>query len=102
MAVAFTLVLDQVANSGGGEALIVDTIGRLLMPSYGKRVAYHEAGHFLVAYLVGILPGGYTLTSLDAFLKYRVLNIQAGCRWGLSASIGRRARMSCACMLGWR
>jgi hypothetical protein len=80
VAVAFTLVLDQVANSGGGEALIVDTIGRLLMPSYGKRVAYHEAGHFLVAYLVGILPAGYTLTSLDAFLKYRVLNIQAGCR----------------------
>lgn len=38
----------------------------------------HEAGHFLVSYLVGILPRDYTLSSLDAFRKYGVLNVQAG------------------------
>lgn len=38
----------------------------------------HEAGHFLVAYLVGILPKGYTLSSLDALKKEGSLNVQAG------------------------
>lgn len=38
----------------------------------------HEAGHFLIAYLVGILPKGYTLSSLDALKKEGSLNIQAG------------------------
>ena len=59
----------QVANAGGGEALVLDTVGRGLQPSYGKRVALHEAGHFLIAYLLGVLPKVYTLSSLDAFLK---------------------------------
>lgn len=38
----------------------------------------HEAGHFLIAYLVGILPKGYTLSSLDALKKEGSLNVQAG------------------------
>lgn len=38
----------------------------------------HEAGHFLIAYLVGILPSGYTLSSLEAFKKEGSLNVQAG------------------------
>ncbi|KAG2430326.1 hypothetical protein HYH02_013803 [Chlamydomonas schloesseri] len=76
------LTADQVGNGGGGEALLVDTLGRLLRPhSYGARVAAHEAGHLLVAYLVGLLPRAYTLSSLDAFLRYRALNIQAGTRF---------------------
>ncbi|KAI8475990.1 MAG: hypothetical protein J3K34DRAFT_4351 [Monoraphidium minutum] len=76
--VTFTLVADQVANGGGGEALVVDTLGRLLDPKYGKRVALHEAGHLLIAYLLGVMPKAYTLSSLDAFMRYRALNIQAG------------------------
>jgi len=32
----------------------------------------------LVAYLVGILPRGYTLSSLEALQKEGSLNIQAG------------------------
>ncbi len=54
-------------------------------PPAAPQVAYHEAGHFLVAYLTGILPAGYVLTSLQAFTKYRVLNVQAGCRCGAPA-----------------
>ena len=42
--------------------------GRLLSGTYADRVALHESGHFLVAYLLGLLPRGYTLSSLDAFL----------------------------------
>lgn len=38
----------------------------------------HEAGHFLIAYLVGILPKGYTLSSLEALMKEGSLNVQAG------------------------
>jgi hypothetical protein len=54
---------------GGGEALLVDTLGRLVYPSYRQRVTLHEAGHFLVAYLVGLLPRDYALSSLDAFRR---------------------------------
>lgn len=38
----------------------------------------HEAGHFLIAYLVGVLPKGYTLASLDDLKKEGSLNVQAG------------------------
>lgn len=76
--VIFALVFDQVANQGGGEALLLDSVGRLLLPSYRSRVALHEAGHFLIAYLVGVLPKAYTLTSLDAFIRFKRLNLQAG------------------------
>mmetsp|Transcript_13480 Transcript_13480/g.25925 ORF Transcript_13480/g.25925 Transcript_13480/m.25925 type:complete len:390 (+) Transcript_13480:69-1238(+) len=71
-------VVDQVVNGGGGEALLLDTIGRAISPDYAQRVAKHEAGHFLVAYLLGVLPKGYTLSSLDALRKYGALNVQAG------------------------
>jgi hypothetical protein len=64
------LLLCQVANMGGGEALLVDTLGRVITPSYHERVTLHEAGHFLVAYLVGLLPKDYTLSSLDAFARW--------------------------------
>ncbi|KAK1315773.1 hypothetical protein QJS10_CPA05g00905 [Acorus calamus] len=38
----------------------------------------HEAGHFLIAYLLGVLPKDYTLTSLEALRKTGSLNVQAG------------------------
>lgn len=65
---AFLLTVDQVANAGGLEALVVDSAGRVLSGTYARRVALHEAGHFLVAYLLGLLPRGYALSSLDLFL----------------------------------
>ena len=59
----------QVANQGGGEALVIDSVGRLMDPSYRARVAHHEAGHFLIAYLLGLLPKSYTLSAWDAFAR---------------------------------
>lgn len=38
----------------------------------------HEAGHFLIAYLIGILPRDYTLSSSEALKKEGSLNVQAG------------------------
>ncbi|PIA39418.1 hypothetical protein AQUCO_02600102v1 [Aquilegia coerulea] len=38
----------------------------------------HEAGHFLIAYLLGVLPKGYTCSSLEALRKEGSLNVQAG------------------------
>jgi hypothetical protein len=74
----FLGTVDQIANGGGVEALLLDSLGRLLSPKYQDRVAQHESGHFLVSYLVGILPKSYTLSSLDAFRNYGALNVQAG------------------------
>ena len=47
-------------------------------PYHAISLLQHEAGHFLVSYLVGILPRTYTLSSLDAYKRYGALNIQAG------------------------
>lgn len=69
---------DQIVNGGGGEALILDTVGNFVSSKYRNRVSLHEAGHFLVSYFVGILPRSYTLSSLDAFQRYGALNVQAG------------------------
>jgi len=74
----FILTADQVANSGGLEALAVDSACRIFSPTYARRVALHEAGHFMVAYLLGLLPKGYTLSSWEAFKQNRRLNFQAG------------------------
>ena len=81
-AVAFlggALAFDQIAFGGGVEALILDTLAQATSPSYKSRLQLHEAAHFLVAYLMGILPKGYTLSSLDAYERYGALNVQAGC-----------------------
>lgn len=59
----------QIGNGGALEALLLDTAGRWINRDYGRRVASHEAGHFLIAYLLGILPRVYTLSTLDAFRK---------------------------------
>ena len=46
----------KVVNRGFGELLLLDSLGRLVSKDYPRRVACHEAGHFLVAYLLGVLP----------------------------------------------
>ncbi|GJU61240.1 stress regulated protein [Tanacetum coccineum] len=77
------LVLKQsdifiVAFAGGVSNLVLDTIGHTISQKYHNRVIEHEAGHFLIAYLLGILPKGYTLSSLEAFQREGSLNVQAG------------------------
>ncbi|KAF8660510.1 hypothetical protein HU200_057661 [Digitaria exilis] len=63
---------------GGVRNLVLDTIGHYLSKKYHNRVIQHEAGHFLIAYLLGVLPKGYTITSLDALINQGSLNVQAG------------------------
>lgn len=75
----FAAGVDAVGYGGAAWGLVLDSAARALDGGYGRRVAVHEAGHFLVAYLVGILPRGYTLSSLDAFRQYGALRVQAGC-----------------------
>jgi hypothetical protein len=46
--------------------LVIDTIASR-DSSYRERIIYHEAGHFLVAYLSGIAIESYSLTAWEAF-----------------------------------
>ncbi|GJX07271.1 reverse transcriptase domain-containing protein [Tanacetum coccineum] len=78
LAVFFSWTLDIVAFAGGLSNLVLDTIGHTISQKYHNRVIEHEAGHFLIAYLLGILPKGYTLSSLEAFQREGSLNVQAG------------------------
>ncbi|XP_021863683.1 uncharacterized protein [Spinacia oleracea] len=74
----FLWTLDLVSFGGGIASLALDTIGHTISQKYHNRVIQHEAGHFLIAYLIGILPRGYTLSSLEALRKEGSLNVQAG------------------------
>ncbi|KAF6135882.1 hypothetical protein GIB67_006774 [Kingdonia uniflora] len=67
-----------ISFNGGIGSLVIDTVGHTLSQKYHRRVIQHEAGHFLIAYLLGVLPKGYTLSSLEAFRKEGSLNVQAG------------------------
>jgi len=70
--------VDFVYFGGGVRNLVLDTIGHYLSQKYHNRVIQHEAGHFLIAYLLGVLPKGYTITSLDTLMNQGSLNVQAG------------------------
>lgn len=93
------LGVDTVLNGGGGQALILDSLARKISPSYSKRVASHEAGHFLVSYLMGILPLTYAISAQDAYKKYRAFNVQAGTQfvddaWQQEISTGKVSSVS--------
>ncbi|XP_047081677.1 uncharacterized protein LOC124692365 isoform X2 [Lolium rigidum] len=64
--------------NGGARNLVLDTLGHSLSQKYHNRVIEHEAGHFLIAYLLGVLPKEYTITSLETLKKKGSLNVQAG------------------------
>ncbi|KAF9605276.1 hypothetical protein IFM89_015892 [Coptis chinensis] len=74
----FLWSLDLIGFNGGASSLVLDTIGHTLSQKYHNRVTQHEAGHFLIAYLLGVLPKGYTLSSLEALRSQGSLNVQAG------------------------
>jgi hypothetical protein len=63
--------VDAFSFQGKGGNLVLDWIAGF-SPEYRKRIIHHEAGHFLVAYLLGIPVTGYTLTAWEA-LKQRQL-----------------------------
>ena len=75
---SFLLAYDAVALNAGAQNLVLDFVANLTSEEYKTRLRRHEAGHFLVAYLTGVLPKGYTLSSLDAFKRFGRLNVQAG------------------------
>uniref|UniRef100_A0ACD5ZIA2 Uncharacterized protein n=1 Tax=Avena sativa TaxID=4498 RepID=A0ACD5ZIA2_AVESA len=74
----FVWSVDLIYLNGGARNLVLDTLGHSLSQKYHNRVIEHEAGHFLIAYLLGVLPKEYTITSLDTLKKKGSLNVQAG------------------------
>ncbi|ACK67257.1 conserved hypothetical protein [Rippkaea orientalis PCC 8801] len=47
-------------------------LGLLASPQERQRIIYHEAGHFLVAYCLGIPVTGYTLSAWEAFKQGQI------------------------------
>ena len=59
--------IDAFFLSGSIEFVAIDSLANAFLPAYRSRVAVHEAGHFLVAYLLGVLPKAYMLAAAEAF-----------------------------------
>ncbi|NET02657.1 MAG: ATP-dependent Zn protease [Sphaerospermopsis sp. SIO1G2] len=60
--------LDNFSFQGKGGTIVLDWLARL-SPQYKERIIHHEAGHFLVAHLLGIPVNGYTLSAWEAWRK---------------------------------
>ncbi|MEO0408155.1 MAG: ATP-dependent Zn protease [Cyanobacteria bacterium P01_A01_bin.135] len=58
--------VDRFGWEGKGGTLFIDWFAQF-SPEHRQRVLHHEAGHFLVAHLMGIPVTGYTLNAWDAF-----------------------------------
>lgn len=58
--------LDNFSFQGKGATLLLDWLAGT-KSEHRDRILYHEAGHFLVASLLGIPITGYTLTAWEAF-----------------------------------
>ncbi|MEO0685315.1 MAG: ATP-dependent Zn protease [Cyanobacteria bacterium J06649_11] len=57
---------DSWSLEGRGGTLFLDLIGGF-STEYRERILHHEAGHFLVAYVLGVPVTGYTLSAWEAF-----------------------------------
>lgn len=57
--------LDMFGFQGKGANVFLDWFAQR-SPAYRDRIVHHEAGHFLVAYLLGIPVTDYTLTATEA------------------------------------
>lgn len=58
--------LDSFRFQGRGASLLLDWLAGT-RGEHRDRILHHEAGHFLVAYFLGIPITGYTLTAWEAF-----------------------------------
>jgi hypothetical protein len=58
--------LDNFSLQGKGGTIVLDVLARF-SPKYKERILHHEAGHFLVAHLLGIPVTGYTLSAWEAW-----------------------------------
>ncbi|MFM2064508.1 MAG: hypothetical protein RLZZ507_4179 [Cyanobacteriota bacterium] len=58
--------LDNFSFQGKGGTIVLDWLARF-SPEYKERIIHHEAGHFLVAHLLGISVTGYTLSAWEAW-----------------------------------
>ena len=56
---------DTFGLQGRGANLFLDWFAQR-SPDYRNRIVHHEAGHFLVAHLLGVPITGYTLTAMEA------------------------------------
>lgn len=61
-------IVDQFSWQGTLGNLVVGSLSRLA-PEQRQRVIHHEAGHFLVAHLLGIPVTDYSLTTWEAWRK---------------------------------
>jgi hypothetical protein len=81
-AIAFTglllATLDRFAFGNLGVTLLLDGVAQW-SAEHRDRVVHHEAGHFLVAYLLGIPVTGYALTAWEA--QRQGQNAQGGVRF---------------------
>lgn len=59
------VTVDQLGWQGRGGRLLIDWLSQR-SPEYSDRIVRHEAGHFLIAYLLGIPIDAYTLTAWEA------------------------------------
>lgn len=57
---------DSWSLEGRGGTLFLDLIGGF-SKEYRERILHHEAGHFLVAHVLGVPVTGYTLSAWEAF-----------------------------------
>ena len=60
--------LDNFSFQGKGGTIVLDLVARF-SPEYKERILHHEAGHFLVAHLLGITMNDYTLSAWEAWKK---------------------------------
>ncbi|MDF2386953.1 ATP-dependent Zn protease [Nostoc ellipsosporum NOK] len=58
--------LDSFSLQGKGGTIFLDWIASF-SPKHRDRIIHHEAGHFLVAHLLGIPVTGYTLSAWEAW-----------------------------------
>ncbi|HEY9802418.1 MAG TPA: ATP-dependent Zn protease [Leptolyngbyaceae cyanobacterium] len=59
---------DSFSLQGKGGTIFLDWVSGF-SPQYRDRIIHHEAGHFLVAHLLGIPVTGYTLSAWEAWRK---------------------------------